>query len=284
MFARRNHSARTVSLGVLGLALLGASTLPVAAPIEERGVLLLAPVVRSIEGTLRPVSSLVLAAGETKALAAENARLRLENAELAGEAAALRERVLATTQVEALLAGAGGGRALGKYVGASVIVRDPAPGHDVLVVRGGRDIGLAEGQPALGPGATLVGIVTRVEEHTARIRLLTDRASAVSALLERSREPAALSGGRDGLHLEFVPTGTPGVEGDTVLTSALGGQLPAGIPIGRVVAVESVEGDLFQRVRVEPLADYRRLEHVLVLVDPRPTDTPTEAALGSGPR
>ncbi len=284
MFARRNSSARIVSLGILGLALLGASTLPFAAPIEERGVLLLAPVVRSVEGVLRPVSSLVLAAGETQALATENARLRLENAALAGEAAALRERMLATTQVEALLAGAGG-RALGRYVGASVILRDPAPGHDVLIVSGGRDIGLAEGQPALGPGATLVGLVTRVEEHTARIRLLTDRASAVSALLERSREPAALSGGRDGLHLEFVPTETPGVEGDTVLTSALGGQLPAGIPIGRVVAVESLEGDLFQRVRVEPLADYRRLEHVLVLVDVHPPDVAAgEGASEAGPR
>ncbi len=88
-----------------------------------------------------------------------------------------------------------------------------------------------------------------------------------------------LAGGTEGVHLEFVPVGTPGVEGDVVLSSALGGQLPAGLPIGRVTGAASREGDLFQRVRVEPFADYRRLEHVLVLVDFRPGTEPLPESL-----
>ncbi len=269
MLARRN-TTWLGTLVALGLLLLAGSTLPLAAPLEERALVAVAPVVQSIEGALRPVANVVLNAGETQALAAENAALRLENARLASDAAALRERLLANEQVSALVAGAA--PVSGRYVAAPVVMRDPAPGRDVLIVGRGRDAGLVAGQPALGPGATLVGVVTRVEARTARVRLLTDRASAVSALLERSREPAALSGGRDGLRLEFVPIDTPGVEGDVVLSSALGGQLPAGLAIGRVTGVIATPGELFQHVTVVPLADYRRLEHVLILVDFLPSD------------
>ncbi len=278
MLARRN-SRNTTWLGTLvalGLLLLAGSTLPLAAPLEERVLVAAAPVVQSIEGALRPVANVVLNAGETQALAADNAALRLENARLASEAAALRERVLATDQVNALVAGVAPQSS--RYVAAPVVMRDPAPGRDVLIVGRGRDAGLVVGQPALGPGATLVGVVTRVDERTARVRLLTDRASAVSALLERSREPAALAGGRDGLRLEFVPIDTPGVEGDVILSSALGGQLPPGLAIGRVAGVIARPGDLFQTVTVEPLADYRRLEHVLILVDFLPNAASSDRA------
>ena len=276
MLARRT-STWLGGLVLLALALLATAALPAAAPLEERALLLVAPVVRTIDEALRPAAAVVLNAGETRALAEDNAALRLENARLASEVTLLRERVQADTQVQALVEAAG--RDSGAHVSASVLLRDPAPGRDVLVVGRGRDAGIRVGQPALGPGATLVGLVSRVEERTARVRLLTDRASTVAALLERSREPVALAGGASGLYLEFVPAGTPGVEGDVVLSSALGGQLPAGLPIGRVTSVTSQENDLFQRVRIEPFADYRRLEHVLVLVDFRPGADPLPEAL-----
>ncbi|MCC6237766.1 MAG: rod shape-determining protein MreC [Dehalococcoidia bacterium] len=276
MLARRT-STWLGSLVLLGLTMLASAALPVAAPLEERALLLVAPVVRTIEDALRPVAAVVLNAGETRALAEGNAALRLENARLSSEVTLLRERIQAETQVQALIEAAG--RDSGAQVSASVLLRDPAPGRDVLVVGRGRDAGIRVGQPALGPGATLIGVVSRVEERTARVRLLTDRASTVAALLERSREPVALAGGPEGLRLEFVPVGTPGVEGDVVLSSALGGQLPAGLPIGRVTSVSAQEGDLFQRVRIEPFADYRRLEHVLVLVDFRPGTDPLPEAL-----
>lgn len=272
----RRSSTWIGSLTALALVLLAGSTLPLAAPLEERAVLAAAPLIGAVEGALRPLAALLLNAGDTTALAADNATLRLENARLEGEVVALRERLLASTQVEALELGVGAH--IGRHVTAPILLRDPAPGREIILIGRGRDAGLAEGQPALGPGATLVGIVVHVEEHTARVRLLTDRASAVSALLERSREPAALAGGRDGLHLEFVPIETTGVEGDVVLSAALGGQLPPGLPIGRVTGVTAVPGDLFQRVAVEPLADYRRLEHVLVLVDFLPPAGPKSPA------
>jgi rod shape-determining protein MreC len=152
-----------------------------------------------------------------------------------------------------------------------------------VIGRGRRD-GVAAGQPALGPGPTLVGVVMQVEDRTARVRLLADRASAIPVLLERSRTPAALAGSGEtsALVLELVPLHVGGVEGDLVLTSALGGQLPAGLPVGRVARVVAREPEIFQAIEVTPLTDYARLEHVLVLVDFHADDTLSASAPASG--
>ena len=253
----------------LGLVLLLTSTLPVAPRIEERAGGLVSPVVRAVEGTLRPLSDVLLHAGEVAALTRDNAALQRENSRLESEAAALRERALATEAVTALLEAAG--PAVGRSVAAPVLLRDPAPARQVLLIGRGRLDGVMVGQPALGPGPTLVGVVTEVEERTARVRLLSDRASAVAVLLERSRTPAALAGDNSAtLVLELVPVDVGGVGGDLVLTSALGGLLPPGLPVGRVTRVSARTPELFQTIEVNPLADFSRLEHVLVLVDFRP--------------
>ncbi|MSP22711.1 MAG: rod shape-determining protein MreC [Dehalococcoidia bacterium] len=266
MLAGRN-AAWCGGLVSLGLLLLLTSMLPVAPRLEERAAELAGPLVQTSAGVLRPISDLLLHAGEVGALTRENAALRLENARLEGEAAALRERALASTHVAALIEAAG--TASGRTLAAPVLLRDPSPTRQVLVVGRGRRDGVAVGQPALGPGPTLVGVVTQVEERSARVRLLTDRASAVPVFLERSRTPAALTGdgGSGALKLELVPVGIGSVEGDLVLTSALGGQLPAGLPVGRVTHAVAREPELFQSIEVAPLTDYTRVEHVLVLID-----------------
>jgi rod shape-determining protein MreC len=251
----------------LGVLLLITSAFPVAPRLEERAAELVAPLTHAGASVLRPAADLLLHAGEVSALTRENAALRLDNARLESEAAALRERALATEQVTTLIEAAGPG--VGRSVAAPVLLRDPSPSREVLVLGRGRQDGVAVGQPALGPGPTLVGVVTQVEERTSRVRLLSDRASAIAVLLERSRTPAALAGGNGSaaLVLDLVPMDVGGVEGDLVLTSALGGLLPAGLPVGRVTRAIAREPELFQSIEVTPLTDYARLEHVLVLVD-----------------
>ena len=266
MLARRN-AAWFGGMVSLGLLLLLTSTLPVAPRLEERASELLSPLTSAAAGVLRPALDLLVHAGEVETLTRENVALRLENARLESEAVALRERALAASQVAALTDAAG--QTLGRNIAAPVLLRDPSPSRQVLVVGRGRRDGVAIGQPALGPGPTLVGIVMQVEERSARVRLLSDRASAIPVLLERSRTPAALAGigGTEALALELVPLHVPGVEGDLVLTSALGGQLPPGLPVGRVARAVAREPEILQTIEVKPLTDYARLEHVLILVD-----------------
>ena len=116
------------------------------------------------------------------------------------------------------------------------------------------------------------------------MRLLDDPRSAVTAVVQESRIPGALAGGPGGLRLEFVSIGAPVGEGDLVLTSALGGRLPDGLLIGRITAVDSDRQDLFQTVTVEPLADYARLEQVLMLTDFLPDHPPEDGTAAEAAR
>ncbi|MDA0302045.1 MAG: rod shape-determining protein MreC, partial [Chloroflexi bacterium] len=153
----------------------------------------------------------------------------------------------------------------GQFVTASVLARDPAPGRHLLLIDRGTRHGVRTGQPVLGAGATLVGIVAQVDAEHARIRLITDRDSAVSTMVQSSRTPAALAGTGDGLRLDFVPHGAPVAAGDVMLTSALGGLLPPGLLAGKVTSVSATPQALHETVVVEPLADLARLEEVLVM-------------------
>lgn len=152
-----------------------------------------------------------------------------------------------------------------QFITASVLARDPAPGRQLLLIDRGTRHGVRAGQPVLGPGATLVGIVAQADDQHARIRLITDRDSAASTIVQSSRTPAALAGTGSGLRLDFVSHGAAVAPGDVVLTSALGGLLPPGLLAGKVTRVHSAPQDLNETIDVEPLADLSRLEEVLVM-------------------
>ncbi len=65
--------------------------------------------------------------------------------------------------------------------------------------------------------------------------------------------------------MEFVTQDSAIKEGDTVLTSGLGGTYPPGLVIGRVTGVTGNPQEVFRHVKVEPLASLSRLENVLVM-------------------
>ena len=280
MVDARSAARLSVFLALAAL-LLALSPLPLAGELETSAGSLVAPAGRALRDLTRPAAELLLNAGQVRQLSEENAELRRAVARLETEAAALREANVAAEQAVALIAAVG--EEANRYLRASVVLRDPAPARRSITLDRGAADGVAPGQPVLGAGATLVGVVTDVDAHRARVRLLTDAGSAVTAVVQESRVPGALAGAPEGLRLEFVPVGAPVTAGDLVLTSALGGRLPGGLLIGRVAAVESREQELFQTVDVEPLTDYARLEQVLILTDFLPGAAATDESVEGAP-
>ena len=254
------------------LLLFVLAPVPIAGDIEARTAAIAAPIASALRATTRPISDVLLNAGQLGELSTENAALRQDFAQAQAELTALREQRRADEQTSALDLAAG---QLGARVTAPVLLRDPAPGRQMLLISRGSADGLRVGQPVLGPGATLVGIVTAADDHRARVRLLHDADSAVTTVLQSTRTQGSLVGTGDGLRLDMVPSTIPVAAGDLVLTSALGGLLPPGLLIGRVAEVDARTEELFARIRVEPLVDYDRLEQVLVLTDFRPGFTLT---------
>ncbi|MFA7250313.1 MAG: rod shape-determining protein MreC [Dehalococcoidia bacterium] len=266
------------ALLLVAILLLALSPLPQAARAEGMLAGVVSPAAGALRAALRPVADVLLHAGQLEQLAAENADLRRALGRSEADLAALREERTRVQQAAALEAAAGDGQ----FVTAGVLARDPAPARQFLLIDRGSLYGVRPGQPVLGAGATLAGIVVQVDDQRARVRLLTDRESAVSTILQASRTPGALTGTGDGLRLDFVARGSPVAPGDVVLTSALGGLLPPGLLVGKVTGVRSAPQDLNETITVEPLADLGRLEEVLVLtgftpgaelpLSPAPTD------------
>ena len=257
-------------LGLLALALglLALSSLRPASSLEGGVSGLVAPVAGALRAAVRPATDVLLHAGQLHDLSAENADLRRRLERDEADLAALREQGVANAQVAGLIAGVGHDQ--GQFVTASVLARDPAPGRAVLLIGQGAHEGVRPGQPVLGAGATLVGVVAQVEDHRARVRLVTDRDSAIASIVQASRTPASLAGNGSTLRLDLVPHGAAVAVGDVVLSSSLGGLLPPGLVAGKVTRVISAPQDLLETIDVEPLSDLARLEQVLVLIDVRP--------------
>lgn len=131
-------------------------------------------------------------------------------------------------------------------------------------------------QPVLTPDG-LVGRVILVSGPYAKVQLLTDRAAAVSAVIERTRRQALIRGGANRLELDFVPVQAPVATGDRVLTAGTDGVYPRGIPIGTVTAVRA-GGELFREIDVAPAVDFAHLDRVYLLErDPVPDELTEDA-------
>ncbi len=257
------HAAWFTSLLTAGVLLLALSPLPLAGEVELRVGAAVAPAVGAVRDILRPVTDVVLHAGQLDELAAENAALRQSLARAEADLASLRESRIALEQARALVDSVGA--QAGATVTATVILRDPAPGRQSVVLNRGAQDGVRPGQPVMGAGATLVGIVTEVDARRARVRLITDRESAIAAILQSSRTAGSLVGTGERLRLDFVALEAQVAPGDVVLTSALGGLLPPGLLVGRVATVETRGQELFQSITVAPLANLDRVEQVLIM-------------------
>jgi rod shape-determining protein MreC len=135
----------------------------------------------------------------------------------------------------------------------------------MVAIDAGSSDGLKVGMVVLSRQGSLIGTVTQTLDDSAWVTLITDPSSAVSALVQNSRTQGVVAGGIDGdLSMEFVSETADVKEGDLVLTSGIGGGYPPDELIGQVIGVDKTAQELFQSVRIRPLADFSRLEGVLV--------------------
>jgi rod shape-determining protein MreC len=174
-----------------------------------------------------------------------------------------------------------------EYVVADVIGRDISAFTRVIFInRGARD-GLTEGMPVVTEKG-LVGRITQVSATAAQVMLITDPISAVNARLLNSRAEGSVQAQAGGLRMTYIDLNATLQEGDTVITSGLGGNFPEGIIIGQVTSIRQFESELFQETEVRSLNDFERLENVLVITNFQPVDLsvfgqPGETGAGTQP-
>ncbi len=134
-----------------------------------------------------------------------------------------------------------------------------------VTVNRGRSDGIARLTPAIVPEG-LFGRVVEVRARAAVVQLLNDPSSAVAVMVQRTRTAGVAEGDPMGtVRLKFMARDGGIQVGDLVVTSGLGGVFPKGLPVGWVTAVEDRGSALFHYAKLAPVADFARVEEVLLL-------------------
>jgi rod shape-determining protein MreC len=230
--------------------------------LEETALGLVAPVARAVNGTLDLARDTGAGFKSNEALREEVTRLEREVSELRME----KQRLQALDQQVERLSNALGYKApfAGEIRLADVVYIDHTSWLQTLFLfMPGRQA--TPGSP-VSTGDGLVGRVILAEGSYAKVQLVTDRASGVGAMIERTRRQGIVRGaGRDGLTLEYVPLQADVQVGDRVLSSGTDGLYPRGVPIGTVLEV-SPGGELFHSIQLAPAVDFGQLDSVFVLL------------------
>ena len=158
------------------------------------------------------------------------------------------------------------------------VISNPASQFDqTVVIAAGRTSGIHV-DDAVVTDRGLVGLVTHVTRDEAKVTLLSDTGSAVTANDHQTNAIGIVrhsQGSEDVLFLDRVPKSKTVNEGDLIITAGRQqGKLPSfypkGIPIGLVTKVGQSDIDPFQNVQIMPLVDFSTLEVVVVLVSHKP--------------
>jgi rod shape-determining protein MreC len=157
----------------------------------------------------------------------------------------------------------------------TAVIAHPTPFEQRIVIAAGSEDGVRVDAPVMTTRG-LVGRVTTVAAHEARVALLVDGSTGVSAEDVHTRARGVLRGrpGSDVLDLDFVDKSEIVREGDTVSTagsrrSELRSEYPRGIPVGTVASVSQSDIEGEKEIQVEPFVDFDKVDSVMVLVAPR---------------
>jgi rod shape-determining protein MreC len=272
--ARRSNSVGRpfVALFVLSLLLLLFRSADAVRATAAVGTQVLVPVQRALSETGVTTNRFFQAIGDLDRIRAENVGLRAANDRLTLENARLAEAAIAAQQGAKLEATQ---RALTySTVTAPVIARDPSGVLKTLVIGAGTDQGVRVDQIVLSEQG-VVGRVSEAGSNYAKVLLITDSASSVSALVQTSRASGIVRGQYgDTLVMEWILQSDPVKSGDIIVTAGLGlgnelrSLYPKGLVIGTVVDVTKAEVSAYQRAVVAPAVDLRKLENVLVITGP----------------
>lgn len=156
-----------------------------------------------------------------------------------------------------------------KTVPADVINRDISNYSKTIVINVGSKDGIKENMTVIAAEG-LVGHVIAVTNDTAKVQTIIDSSSSTSCLLSTSRDSIVCKGilnDNENIKAMYIATDATVAQGDTIVTSGLGGIYQKGIYIGTISKIEN-STDLSNRYALVKLGiDFDKLESVLVVTN-----------------
>lgn len=238
------------------------------------------PVKTVLLDVVQPVARAIheVADGSESDLERELVQVRAENAALRAEIVALQDAANEAEQLRAQL-DVEEAHPDWEVVRARVINPDPTSYQKYITIDKGWGDGIKVGMAVVDP-YVLVGVVTSVEEHSARITLAIDRSLAVGARIVPRGEDGS---GGDGIAygawqeggrmvLRHVDRDLVPVEGDFVVTAGAESasrttMIPPDVPIGEVIGEprQDVQSDTLT-IDIVPFCDFERLKVVTIII------------------
>jgi rod shape-determining protein MreC len=272
----RRRRAILVLLVVLALVLISATfSQSSGGPLHtvQQGIAsVFSPLETGATRALKPGRDLVNWVSETFNARGENSKLKTDLQKLRAQVARTQSAIGENEQLKKLVGLDQKGVLAGyKPMTARVIGRPPSVWYSTVTIDAGSNDGVAVNDPVIN-GDGLVGRVTDVAPLTAKVTLITDSESSVSAKVlpdgpQGVAEPEA--GDPSVMLLDFIDKNAPIHAGQMVVTAgwsngAISSAYPQNIPIGEVRQTTIGQQETYQHIRMEPFADMRNLDIVQV--------------------
>ena len=115
----------------------------------------------------------------------------------------------------------------------------------------------------------ILGQVINVYPNTSRVLLISDEQQSVAVTVKRTGQRAIVTGVGlpTSLSLNYVFKTSDVRVGDVLISSGLGGRIPAGYRVGTIAHIEDTQADNFKSIKVTPAANFVDNAYVLVLQD-----------------
>jgi rod shape-determining protein MreC len=149
---------------------------------------------------------------------------------------------------------------------AQLLNVDVNPFSHRVVINRGKKQGLYKGQPVID-SMGVMGMVIEPLENSSQVLLITDAKHAVPVLNLRNGLRSIVKGTGDPSRMQLLHvTDTQDFKiGDKLVTSGLGGQFPAGYPVGHIVSINFEPGKPFGQIRIRPSAELNASKQVLLI-------------------
>ncbi len=253
-----------IAINLIVITTSSRDALPVSG-VERIAISVVSPFQKAVSRTIRFTTDIwdtyflaVLAVGENVQLKNElgkSLEAKTHNDELVLENIRLKKFVNFT------------GKVPNTYVAAQIIGRDPTPWFKTAMIDKGASDGLSKGSPVL-VSEGIVGQIINVSKNYSRVLLITDRNSAVDALVQNSRVRGIVKGNsEDNCSFVYALRKDEVTKGEMIVSSGLDQVFPKGLRIGRILNVTKVHSQLFQDITIETSVDFDKIEEVLVLID-----------------
>lgn len=220
-------------------------------------------IVSSALGTIfYPAQAVISSVDAFRSVVDENEHLKEENARLRQETYHASEGLQELARLHTLV------RFDDKWdypiVTARVVGHNPGRFLTTIIINRGATHGVKENMPVFSMNG-LVGKITKVSLAHSRVQLMVDPNLKLSVIERKTRVVGFLESVDGYLLTAMIPTHAGVKEGDTLITSGLGGIFPKGIPVGTVKAVRASDLDVMRQMDVEPFQDFSTLEEVFVM-------------------